>query len=271
MDRLKNKVAIVTGSTSGIGEAIARLYAKEGAKVVLAARKAEIAEQIVSEINKEGGEAIFVNLEVSVPEQWKTLVEKVYDTYGELHILVNNAGSNAKCSMPDIDLNLWQQIMDINVTGPMIGMQTCAPLIKDSGGGAFVNISSLGGMLAGPGTAYNTSKWAMCGLSRSAAFTFSHWGIRSNCICPGFIDGTNMTKAILKEDTKVTGTTIGDFAMVGPGRHGTPVELAQAAVFLGSDESSYINGLEIPVDGGLYSSGIYATMLHSSVELFGKN
>ncbi len=268
MNRLRDKVAIVTGSTSGIGEAIARLYAQEGAKVVLAARKEEIAERIVEEIKSEGGEAMFVKLEVSRQEQWLALVEKVKEVYGRMHILVNNAGSNAKCSMPNVDMEKWYQIMDINVTGPMLGMQACAPLIRDSGGGAFVNISSLGGMLAGPGTAYNTSKWAMCGLSRSAAFTYSHWGIRSNCICPGFIDGTNMTKAILTEDTKITGTTIGDFAMVGPGRHGTPMELAQAAVFLGSDESSYVNGLEIPVDGGLYSEGVYATMHRSSVELF---
>ncbi len=263
--RLEGKVAIVTGSTSGIGEAIARRFAAAGAKVVIAARKENIAQQIIREIRASGGEAIFSHLEVSEPDQWANTLKLTRETYGALHILVNNAGSNAKCGMPDVDLEEWDRIMAINVTGPMVGIQTCAPLIRDSGGGSIVNISSLGGLLAGPSTAYCTTKWAMCGLSRSAAFTFASWGIRSNAICPGFIAGTNMTKAILAHDTK---DTIGDHALLG--RYGTTEELASVAEFLASDDSSYVTGLEIPVDGGLYSAGIYGMNANAALNMFKK-
>lgn len=259
--RLHNKVALITGATGGIGSAISRLFAQEGAKVIVAARKADLANKLVDDIRCNGGEAIFMQLEITNVKQWNDVITQIKELYGALHILVNNAATNEKCTMPEVDLDQWNKVMAINVTAPMLGIQSCAPLIKESGGGSIVNISSLGGILGGPSTSYVTSKWAMCGLSRSTAFTFADWGIRSNTICPGFIEGTNMTNAILSSDAKKMGKTIGDYALTG--HYGTTRELAQAALFLASDESSYITGVELPVDGGLYSAGIYATMLEN--------
>ncbi|WP_125590579.1 SDR family NAD(P)-dependent oxidoreductase [Companilactobacillus jidongensis] len=251
--RLENKVAIVTGATSGIGEAIARCFATEGAKVLLGGRKVEIGENIAKEINDQGGQAKFIHLEVTDQSDWDVAVKAAKTEFGGLNILVNNAGTNAANAFPKIDIDKWNQIMSINVTGPMMGIQTCAPLMKESGGGAFVNISSLGGMYGTPSTAYSTSKWAMRGLSENAAFTYADWGIRSNTIEPGFIENTNMTKAILAKTGNKGG--LGNMSLLG--RDGQPAELASVALFLASDDSSYVKGLDVPVDGGLYSGGVY--------------
>lgn len=252
--RLKNKVAIVTGSTSGIGLAIAKLFASEGAKVVIAARKEDVANKIVSEIKADGGEATFIKLEVTEKADWENVVNQVKAKYGSLHILVNNAGTNEMCSLPNIDLDKWQKIMNINVTGPLMGMQLCAPLMKESGGGSIVNISSIAGMLGTPSTAYSTSKWALNGLSANAAFSLGNWGIRSNVISPGFIANTNLTNAMPSGGKD----PIADIALVS--RSGQTMELAQAALFLASDESSYVTGVNIPVDGGLTDGGHYLLM-----------
>jgi NAD(P)-dependent dehydrogenase (short-subunit alcohol dehydrogenase family) len=253
--RLKDKVAVVTGSTSGIGLAIAQLFAKEGAKVVIAARKEELANSIVAAIKADGGEAIFIKLEVSEKEHWEQLVKKVKETYGALHILVNNAGTNELCALPNIDFEQWAKVMDINVTGPMMGIQLCAPLMKESGGGSIVNISSLAGMQGTPNTAYSTSKWALNGLSASAAFSLASWGIRSNVICPGFIANTNLTNAI---SANAGGNPMEKIILLE--RSGETMELAQTALFLASNDSSYITGVNIPVDGGLTDAGHYSVM-----------
>jgi NAD(P)-dependent dehydrogenase (short-subunit alcohol dehydrogenase family) len=254
--RLKDKVALVTGATSGIGEAIARLFAQEGAKVLLGGRKDALGQSIVADIQANGGDATYVHLEVTEPTDWQNAVKTAQQVYGKLTILVNNAGTNEACAFPNIDLDHWNQIMAINVTGPMLGIDACAPLMKQAGGGAIVNISSLGGMYGTPSTAYSTSKWAIRGLSANAAFSFSDWGIRSNVIAPGFIGGTNMTKAILKANQGQD--VMGQMTLLG--RSGKTNELAQAALFLASDDAAYITGLDIPVDGGLYTAGYYGTM-----------
>lgn len=256
--RLKDKVAIVTGSTSGIGLATAKLFAKEGAKVVLAARKEDVANEIVKEIEADGGEAMFVHLEVSDPNEWELAAKKTMETYGALHILVNNAGVNTPVVFPRIDIDAWNKVMDIDVTGPMVGIQTCAPYMKASGGGSIINIASLAGMFGTVGTAYSTAKWALRGLSASAAASYGSWGIRSNVVDPGFIAGTNLTNKIQQglAANNVSSNPLADLASLERG--GTTDELANAVLFLASDESSYVTGIEIPVDGGLYASGIYA-------------
>jgi NAD(P)-dependent dehydrogenase (short-subunit alcohol dehydrogenase family) len=116
--------------------------------------------------------------------------------FGSLHILVNNAGTNELCAVPNVDVDQWNKVMSINVTGPMMGIQACAALMKESWGGSIVNISSLAGMQGTFSTAYSTSKWALNGLSASVAFNLADWGIRSNVICPGFIRNTNLTNVI---------------------------------------------------------------------------
>ncbi len=256
MNRLQNKVAIVTGCTSGIGLATARLFAQEGAKVVLAARKDELGEQIAREISDSGGEAMFSHLEVTSEEDWKRTVKQTMETYGALHILVNNAGTNALAAFPNVDRDVWKMVMDVDVTGPMIGIEVCAPCMKASGGGSIVNIGSIGGMHGTFSTAYTTAKWALRGLSQSAAFTYGDWGIRSNTVHPGFIAGTNLTRAISQRAAEgVVSNPMADASYLG--RAGETTELAQACLFLASDESSYITGVDLPVDAGCTSGGIY--------------
>lgn len=267
--RLDNKVAVVTGSTSGIGLATAKLFAEEGAKVVLAARKQDIADKIIEEIKLEGGEAIFIKLEVTSKDDWANLVHIVKEEYGKLNILVNNAGTNALTAFPDIDHDIWKQVMDINLNGPMYGIEVCAPLMRDSGGGSIVNIASIGGMYGTASTAYSTSKWALRGLSGSAAYTLAGWGIRSNVICPGFIENTNLTNTIAKVQKELMASNpMADAAFLGRG--GRTDELAQAVLFLASDESSYITGIDLPVDGGLYSGGIYSMMSSQFKQIMNK-
>jgi NAD(P)-dependent dehydrogenase (short-subunit alcohol dehydrogenase family) len=245
--RLENKVALITGATGGMGSACARLFAQEGAAVVIAARKEELAHALAKEISDGGGKALFVKLDVANQEQWTAAVKKTKETFGALHILVNNAGVNTAAVLPYVDMHVWQDVLATNLTGPLMGIQACAPLMKESGGGSIINIGSIGGMTANFSTAYASSKWALRGLSGSAAFCLADWGIRSNLIEPGFIE-TNMTK-------NMPTSQVGDAVLLR--RAGKDYEIAQAALFLASDESSYTTGSEILVDGGFYAPGPY--------------
>lgn len=175
--------------------------------------------------------------------------------YGGLNILVNNAGTNELCAFPNIDVDQWHHIFDINVTGPMLGAQTCAPLMKASVGGAIVNVASLGGKYGAFSTAYSTSKWAMRGLSINMGVSYAKDGIRSNCIDPGFIAGTGMTDKI---SANVGQDPLGPLTILK--RSGKGEEIAGAALFYASDEASYVTGTELPVDGGLDGTGPYSVM-----------
>jgi NAD(P)-dependent dehydrogenase (short-subunit alcohol dehydrogenase family) len=193
--RLENKVALITGGYGGMGRASARLFAREGAAVVVTGRSEDRGDALVKEITDDGGKAIFVELEVTDQDQWTAAVARVKETFGALHILMNIVGSNALVMFPEVDIDEWNKIFEINVTGTLRGIQTCAPLIKDSGGGSIVNIGSVAGITGNFGTGYSSSKWALEGLSRSAAYVFADWGIRSNVIQPGWIE-TDLTASM---------------------------------------------------------------------------
>jgi NAD(P)-dependent dehydrogenase (short-subunit alcohol dehydrogenase family) len=195
--RLENKVALITGGYGGMGRASARLFAREGATVFVAGRSRERGNGLVAEINDSGGKAHFVELDVVKQDQWDGAIAQVKEQAGALHILMNIVGSNALVRFPEIDIQEWNKLFEINITGTLRGIQTCAPLIKDSGGGSIVNIGSVAGITGTFSTAYSASKWALEGLSRSAAYVYADWGIRSNVIQPGWIE-TDLTASMQK-------------------------------------------------------------------------
>lgn len=254
--RLENKVALITGAYGGMGRASARLFAKEGASVVLAGRNEERGNALAKEINDAGGKALFVKLDVTDQQQWDTAVAQTKEKFGALHILVNIVGSNDLVMLPKVDLEAWNKMFEINVNSVVMGMQTCAPLMKESGGGSIVNIGSVAGITGNFGTAYSSSKWALEGLSRSAAYIFADWGIRCNVIQPGFIE-TDMTASMLNNPLakKMTGKTFNNTILLR--RAGKAKEIAYTVLFLASDESSYITGTDIVVDGGWFTAAPY--------------
>ena len=185
--RLESKVALITGGYGGMGRASARLFAKEGATVFIAGRNKERGDAVAAEINEAGGKAHFVELDVAKQDQWDAAIIHVKEQAGALHTLMNIVGSNALVRLPNVDIDEWNKIFEINVTGTLRGIQTCAPLMKESGGGSIVNIGSVAGITGNFSTGYSSSKWALEGLSRSAAYVYADWRIRCNVIQPGFI------------------------------------------------------------------------------------
>jgi NAD(P)-dependent dehydrogenase (short-subunit alcohol dehydrogenase family) len=256
--RLENKVALITGAYGGMGRASARLFAKEGAVVFIAGRDRARGEALAEEIHRAGSKAHFVELDVTHQDHWDAAVARIREEVGALHILMNIVGSNALVMFPEIDIEKWNEIFEINVTAVVRGIQTCAPLMKESGGGSIVNIGSVAGISGNFSTGYSSSKWALEGLSRSAAYVFSDWGIRCNVIQPGFID-TDMTAAMTANalTRKLAERTMNNTVLLR--RAGNAQEIAYAALFLASDESSYITGTDIVVDGGWASAAAYLT------------
>jgi NAD(P)-dependent dehydrogenase (short-subunit alcohol dehydrogenase family) len=256
--RLENKVALITGGYGGMGRASARLFAGEGATVFIAGRSEERGDELATEINDGGGKAHFTELDITSQDQWTAAVEQVRQQAGALHVLMNIVGSNAMVMLPDVDIEEWDKVFETNVTGTLRGIQTCAPLMKDSGGGSIVNIGSVAGITGNFGTAYSASKWALEGLSRSAAYIYADWGIRCNVIQPGWIE-TDLTASMTSNPLmkEMTRHTMNNTVLLR--RSGKAEEIASTALFLASDESSYITGTDIVVDGGWFSSAPYLT------------
>ena len=256
--RLESKVALITGGYGGMGRASARLFAREGATVFVAGRNHERGDALVAEIDGAGGKAHFVELDVVNQDRWNAAVAQVKEQAGALHILMNIVGSNALVRFPDVDIEQWNKLFEINVTGTLRGIQTCAPLIKESGGGSIVNIGSVAGITGNFGTAYSSSKWALEGLSRSAAYVYADWGIRSNVIQPGWIE-TDLTASMESNPIvkQMQSSMLKNTVLLR--RSGKAEDIANTALFLASDESSYITGTDIVVDGGWFSAAPYLT------------
>lgn len=254
--RLENKVALITGGYGGMGRATARMFAKEGASVVIAGRNQERGIVLEKEIAEAGGKAFFVKLDVTDQLQWEDAVKKTMEKFGALHILVNIVGSNELSMIPHVDINKWNEIFTMNVNSVVIGVQACAPIMKESGGGAIVNIGSVAGITGNFSSAYSASKWALEGLSRSIAYTLADWGIRCNVIHPGFIE-TDMTQAMFSNPIvkRMSGKTFNNSILLR--RAGKAEEIASTILFLASDESSYITGTDIVVDGGWFTAAPY--------------
>jgi NAD(P)-dependent dehydrogenase (short-subunit alcohol dehydrogenase family) len=256
--RLENKIALITGGYGGMGRASARLFAREGATVFVAGRSAERGDALVAEINGAGGRAHFVELDTVNQGQWDAAIVQVKEQAGGLHVLMNIVGSNALVRFPNIDIDEWNKIFEINVTGTLRAIQTCAPLMKESGGGSIVNIGSVAGITGNFGTGYSSSKWALEGLSRSAAYVYADWGIRSNVIQPGWIE-TDLTASMQSNPLvkKMQAGVMKNTVLLR--RAGKAEEIANTALFLASDDSSYITGTDIVVDGGWFSAAPYLT------------
>jgi NAD(P)-dependent dehydrogenase (short-subunit alcohol dehydrogenase family) len=254
--RLEKKVALITGGYGGMGRASARLFAKEGATVFIAGRSEQRGEALATQINDAGGRAHFLELDIVHQRQWDAAVAQIKKQAGALHILMNIVGSNALVKFPTVDIDEWNKMFEINVTGTLRGIQTCAPLIKESGGGSIVNIGSVAGITGSFGTGYSASKWALEGLSRSAAYIYSDWGIRCNVIQPGWIE-TDLTASMRSNPImrKIQESAMNNTVLLR--RSGKAEEIAYTALFLASDESSYITGTDIVVDGGWFSSAPY--------------
>jgi NAD(P)-dependent dehydrogenase (short-subunit alcohol dehydrogenase family) len=173
--RLENKVALITGGYGGMGRASARIFAREGATVFVAGRSQERGDALVAEIKDAGGKAHFVELDVVNQDQWNAAVNQIKEQASALHILMNIVGSNALVKFPDIDIEQWNKIFETNVTAVVRAIQTCAPLMKASGGGSIVNIGSVAGITGTFSSGYSASKWALEGMSRSAAYVYADW------------------------------------------------------------------------------------------------
>lgn len=245
--RLQGKVALITGASGGQGAVEAKLFAAEGASVVLADIAHDAGEARAAELRADGARACYVPLDVRDEAAWRNALAQVREAFGALHVLVNNAGVVSRSAIMDTSDDEWRRVMDINLTGPLYGMRAAAPLMRDSEGGSIVNISSTAGLLGYAGAAYVASKWGLRGLTKTAAMEFVDWGIRVNSVHPAQVVGTSIAANAAPAYREVT-------ARVIPlGRGARPEEIAQVVLFLASDESSYVTGAEIAVDGG-YSS-----------------
>lgn len=246
--KLENKVAIITGSTRGIGRATANLFAAEGAKVVVVGTNTELGENCVAEIKADGGEAIFCKTDVTSGESLTELVKTALDTYGRIDILVNNAGvGGSTANMNDITMDEWNKVLATNLTAPFVLCKKVIPIMEEQGGGAIVNIASIASTGAGRGgLAYTSAKHGLLGLTRQMSMDHGRTGVRINAVLPGPIE-TDMIARVLAIPQHPVCMKI---KMSPAARAGRPEEVAQAAAFLASDEASFIHGAALAVDGG---------------------
>ena len=242
--RLKGKVAIVTGAGHGMGEAEARLFAKEGARVMVADILEQEAERVAAGIRADGGEASAAKIDVTREPEWVGLIGKTIATFGRLDILVNNAGiSGSSVGDPD-QLSGWDRIIAVNQTSVFLGTKLAAAEMAKTGGGSIVNISSIMGFVGGPTghPAYSASKGAVRIYTKSAAVRYGPLGVRVNSVHPGYMPPMlNATNAGERADK---------IAMTPLRRLGEPIEVAYGVLFLASDEASFVTGAELVIDGG---------------------
>jgi len=248
MNGIDGGVALVTGAASGIGRATAQRFAEEGASVVAADIDVEGGEETVSQIESGGGEATFVETDVTDESDLTTAVETAVDTYDGLDFAFNNAGIEGdQVSFSEQDDANWNQVLDINLNGVFFAMREEIPAILESGGGAIVNTSSIAGILGFPNLSpYVASKHGVVGLTKTAAVEFSSDGLRVNAVLPGVIE-TPMVARSGEQDPEATEQTI---AGIPASRLGQPEEIASAVVWLCSEDASYVTGQPLPVDGG---------------------
>lgn len=241
MEKLQDRVALIYGGTSGLGKATAKLYAKEGAKVAIAGRNEERGNQIVEEIKASGGEAVFVKVDLMETAQIKQSVKDTVDVFGTIDILYNGAGILDEYEeISNTDEETFDSVIQINVKAVFTATKEVMPIFEEKGSGVVINLGSQGSKFAGVGgTSYVTSKHALVGFTKQLAYDYGPKGIKANLLAPGYID-TAMTEEVEEERLKD----------IPDRRAGKASEVANLALFLASDDSDYMNGTEVYMDGG---------------------
>jgi NAD(P)-dependent dehydrogenase (short-subunit alcohol dehydrogenase family) len=247
MGRLDGKVALITGAALGQGAAEARLFAREGARVLLGDVLVDEGEQVARAIVEDGGDARFVRLDVASQADWTAAVELAERVWGKLDVLVNNAGIANRSGITDTSDELWERVISINQKGTFLGMRTAVPAMRRAGGGSIVNISSvLATMGSGNSVAYTASKGAITAMTRTVSVELATENIRVNVVHPGAID-TPMVHGLIGDDPDARREMIARHPI---GRAGEPEEVAMGVLFLASDEASFVTGATLVIDGG---------------------
>ena len=253
MGRVSNKVALVTGAAQGLGAAVAAMLAREGASVVLTDINIDGARKQAQIINNlHAGRAIAIEHDVTDAAQWSQIISDTQKTYGGLHILVNNAGIGSMGSIEEESFDNWRRVHAVDLDSVFHGCKTAIPLMKESGGGSIINVSSISGIIAGHNlAAYNSAKAAVRHLSKSVALHCARVGnnIRCNSIHPAFVDTPILDGMVGSDDRAETLRKLG--RQIPIGRVGQPDDVAYAVLYLASDESSFVTGSEIKIDGGI--------------------
>ena len=248
MGRMDGKVALISGGARGMGASEARLFAREGAAVVIGDILDEDGEATAASIAADGGRCRYVHLDVTVEADWQAAVAAAVSQFGSLDVLVNNAGiGSSSFQIHEEPIELWDRTIDVNLKGVFLGTRTTIPAMLDAGGGSIINISSQLGIVGVPynGSAYQTSKGGVRIFTKAAALQYADRGIRVNSVHPGPIV-TEMTRAGRNDPDRLS-TMMSRIPM---GRYGEPEEVANAVLYLASDESSFVTGSEVVVDGG---------------------
>ncbi len=251
MPRLAGKIALVTGGGSGIGRACAMAFAREGAKVALAARRPDRLQFVAREIEAAGGAAMAIECDVTVPEAVESAISKVVSAFGGLGIVINNSGSVHVGTVEETSDNNWDRMIAANLTGTFLVSRAALPALRQSGSGSIVNIGSVLGLVGRKDrAAYCAAKGGVTMLTKAMALDHAHEKIRVNCICPSIVETELALESLSREPNLEEARRIrsGELPL---GRMGTPEDVAQLAVYLASDESSWVTGAAWPIDGGL--------------------